>query len=203
MNVTAFKATPVVLEGHVVRLEPLAREHARGLAEAAALGPESFRWLPSASIDGEESARRWIGAMLDAQARGVTLPFATIHRESGRVIGTTRFLNIDVPDLKVEIGSTWLARPWQRSGTNREAKALMLCHAFETWGVRRVEFKTDSRNQQSRTALARLGAVEEGTLRKHLVLPDGSPRDSVYFSILDEEWPEVRRRLGEQLGYRL
>ncbi|HEY2156328.1 MAG TPA: GNAT family protein, partial [Isosphaeraceae bacterium] len=112
-----------------------------------------------------------------------------------RVVGSTRFMNIVPAHLRVEIGGTWLARPAQRSGINREAKWLMLRHAFETWGLRRVEFKTHASNVQSRTALARLGAVEEGILRKHMVMPDGSERDSVYFSVLDDEWPAVKARL--------
>ncbi len=115
-------------------------------------------------------------------------------------MGSTRFMNIVPAHLRVEIGSTWLAPSAQRSGINREAKWLMLRHAFETWRVRRVEFKTHASNVQSRTALAGLGAVEEGILRRHMVMPDGSARDSVYFSILEEEWPGVSARLGSPAG---
>jgi RimJ/RimL family protein N-acetyltransferase len=115
------------------------------------------------------------------------------------VVGSTRFANIDRQNLRVEIGWTWLLRKWQRTGANREAKYLMLRHAFEVWGVRRVEFKAHAANVQSRQALAGLGAVEEGTLRKHMVMPDGSARDSVYFSIIDTEWAGVKARLQERM----
>jgi len=190
---TDFHPRPIVLEGRRVRLEPLAREHLEPLIRAGA-DPGIFRWHTT-RMDGPGAFREWLDAALADQARGVALPFATVERRGGAVIGSTRFGNIDRPNLRVEIGWTWLAPPWQRTGANREAKWLMLRHAFESWGVRRVEFKAHAANRQSRTALARLGAIEEGTLRKHVVMPDGSPRDSVYYSILDDEWPTVKEAL--------
>ena len=195
-----FTPRPIVLEGRRVRLEPLTVEHLGPLIRAGA-DPEIFRWHTT-RMDGPGAFRAWLDAALADQARGVALPFATVERAGGAVIGSTRFGNIDRPNLRVEIGWTWLARAWQRTGANREAKALMLGHAFEDWGVRRVEFKAHAANAPSRTALARLGATEEGTLRKHVVMPDGSPRDSVYYSILDDEWPAVKAALATQLGRR-
>ena len=193
-----FAVGPVVLEGRLVRLEPLTLGHAGPLAEAGA-DPSIFRWF--AGRPGPPGGfRAWIEQALDEQARGASLPFATIDAESGRVVGSTRFLNIVPAHLRVEIGSTWLDPPAQRTGINREAKFLMLRHAFEAWHVRRVEFKTHALNLQSRTALTRLGAVEEGTLRKHIIMYDGSPRDSVYFSVIDDEWPALRARLGTPDG---
>ena len=193
-----FDVRPIVLEGRHVRLEPLALDHADPLAEAGA-DPAIFRWF--AGRPGPPGGfRAWIEQALDELARGVSLPFATTDARTGRVIGSTRFMNIVPTHLRVEIGSTWLAPDVQRTGANREAKFLMLRHAFETWHVRRVEFKTHALNVQSRTALARLGAVEEGTLRKHIVMDDGSPRDSVYFSVIDDEWPALKARLAAGLA---
>jgi RimJ/RimL family protein N-acetyltransferase len=192
--VPPFEVRPVVLEGRLVRLEPLGLDHAGPLAEAGA-DPSIFRWF-SDRLDRPEAFAAWIATALDEQARGVSLPFAIVDVASGRVVGSTRFMNIVPAHLRVEIGGTWLAPAVQRTGANREAKFLMLRHAFEAWLVRRVEFKTHASNVQSRTALAGLGAVEEGTLRKHMVTPDGGVRDSVYFSFTDDEWPAVKARLG-------
>jgi N-acetyltransferase len=178
-------------------LEPLRNEHADALAVAAE-DPALFRWY-AIRLDGPEDIKTWLREGVADGERGASLPFATIEQRGGRVIGCTRFGNIDRHNLRVEIGWTWLLREWQRTGANREAKYLMLRHAFETWGVRRVEFKTHAANVQSRQALAGLGAVEEGTLRKHMVMPDGSARDSVYFSIIDTEWPGVKARLEQRM----
>ena len=128
------------------------------------------------------------------------MPFATVERSSGRVIGSTRFMAIAAPHRRVEIGSSWVAKPWQRTAVNTEAKYLMLRHAFETWGCLRVELKTDSRNERSRRAMLRLGCVEEGTYRKHVVTERGQVRDTVYFSVVDDEWPAVKARLEGLLG---
>lgn len=133
------------------------------------------------------------------QERGESIVFTTIETASGRVIGSTRFMNIDRNNRRVEIGSTWIAPAWQRTAMNTEAKYLMLRHAFEEWGCFRVELKTDALNEKSRNAILRLGAKEEGTLRRHVVTWTGRVRDSVYFSILDSEWPEVKVRLEEKL----
>ncbi len=193
-----FDLRPIVLEGRLVRLEPLGLEHADALAEAGS-DPAIFRWF-SDDLTRPEAFRPWVETALAELVRGVSLPFVTVDARSGRVVGSTRFMNVVPAHLRVEIGSTWLTPSAQRSGLNREAKWLMLRHAFETWRVRRVEFKTHASNVQSRTALARLGAVEEGILRKHMVMPDGSARDSVYFGILDDEWPAVGAALSSNLG---
>jgi RimJ/RimL family protein N-acetyltransferase len=138
--------------------------------------------------------------VLDEQERGLTVPFATFERKSGQIAGTTRFMNMDLANRKVEIGSTWVAPQWQRTAVNTEAKYLMLQHAFEVWNCLRVELKTDSMNQRSRQAILRLGAKEEGTLRKHMLTWNGRQRDSVYFSILDIEWPHVKARLEGKMA---
>jgi RimJ/RimL family protein N-acetyltransferase len=142
-----------------------------------------------------EDFERLIDKAFAEQERGESIVFATVERHSQRVIGSTRFMNIDRANRRVEIGSTWIAPPWQRSAVNTEAKFLMLQYAFEAWQCVRVELKTDALNQKSRNAILRLGAKEEGTLRKHLITWTGRIRDSVYFSILDTEWPEVKSRL--------
>jgi RimJ/RimL family protein N-acetyltransferase len=188
------------LEGKVVLLEPLRREHTPLLWKAAKdhLG-DIFRWIPYAMRTAEDF-QNGVDKILQEQAQGLSVAFAIIERGSGRVIGSTRFMNMDLANRRVEIGSTWIAPDWQRTAVNTEAKYLMLCHAFERWGCLRVELKTDSLNQKSRNAILRLGAKEEGTLRQHMVTWDGRRRDSVYFSILDTEWPEVKRKLETKLG---
>jgi RimJ/RimL family protein N-acetyltransferase len=193
-------ASIFALEGTVVRLEPLRSEHAAMLWEVAKDHlADLFQWIPY-RLESLEDFRQFNRHVLDEQQRGLAVPFATIERTSGQVVGTTRFMNIDKPNRKVEIGSTWIAPPWQRTRVNTEAKYLMLRHAFETWGCLRVELKTDSMNQRSRQAILRLGAKEEGTLRKHMLTWNGRQRDSVYFSILDTEWPEVKARLESKMG---
>ena len=184
---------PVALTGISARLEPLGVEHLDGLC-AAGLQGDVFRWYPAPVRDRTDMAA-WIGFALAEQQAGRMLPFVTIDQATGQVAGSTRYLAIDRVNRHVEIGYTWLGRAFQRSGLNRDAKYLMLRHAFEVWGCIRVEFKTDSNNTQSRTALAGIGAVEEGTFRNHVVRADGSLRHSVYFSITDREWPQVKARL--------
>jgi RimJ/RimL family protein N-acetyltransferase len=192
---------PVTLEGAVVRLEPLdLARHWEGL-RAIGLDPELWRWTVS-RVESEEDLRRYLEGALRDQAAGQALPFATCERAGGRVVGSTRFGAIAVPHRRVEIGWTWVGRPWQRTAVNTEAKLLMLTHAFERWGCQRVEFKTDARNARSRAALLRIGAREEGTFRKHMLTDRGGVRDSVYFSIVDDEWPGVRARLEGLLGPR-
>jgi RimJ/RimL family protein N-acetyltransferase len=188
------------LEGKVVRLEPLRREHTPLLWKAAKDHLDDiFRWIPY-PMHTAEDFQNGVDKILQEQAQGQSVAFVTIERSSGRVIGSTRFMNMDLANRRVEIGSTWIAPAWQRTTVNTEAKYLMLCHAFEQWGCLRVELKTDSLNQKSRNAILRLGAREEGTLRQHMVTWDGRRRDSVYFSILDTEWPEVKRELETKLG---
>jgi RimJ/RimL family protein N-acetyltransferase len=154
-----------------------------------------FQWIPS-SMKTQEDFERLINKAFDEQQRGESVVFATVEKSSGRVVGSTRFMNIDRVNRRVEIGWTWIAPPWQRSAVNTEAKYLMLRHAYEVWGCIRVELKTDALNQRSRNAILRIGAKEEGTLRRHVVTWTGRVRDSVYFSILDHEWPDVKERLN-------
>jgi N-acetyltransferase len=188
---------PVTLEGRLVRLEPLSLEHVPGLAEVG-LEPEIWRWMP-APVTSVAEMRSLVEAALTEAEAGRQVAFATVERATGRPVGSTRFLNIEPDHQRLEIGWTWLARPWQRTAINSEAKLLLLEHAFESLGALRVEFKTDARNEQSRRALAGIGATEEGTLRQHMLTAAGR-RDSVYFSVIANEWPQVRRRLEERLG---
>ena len=192
--------SPLTLECRHVRLEPLRAEDAAALWEIAKndLG-ELFQWIPYqlTSLSDFEQFNRQV---LEEQQRGLTIPFATLERASGQIVGTTRYMNMDLANRKVEIGSTWIAPPWQRTAINTEAKYLMLRHAFEVWDCLRVELKTDAMNQRSRKAILRLGAKEEGILRKHMLTWNGRQRDSVYFSILDTEWPEVKSNLEKMLG---
>jgi RimJ/RimL family protein N-acetyltransferase len=148
-----------------------------------------------------EEMRALVAEAIANRERGTELPFATVERASGRVVGGTRFLNIDAANRRVEIGWTWIAPPWQRTALNTEAKLLMLRHAFEVMGCIRVELKTDAQNAKSRAAIARLGAKEEGTLRRHAITTRGRIRDTVYYSIIDDEWPAVAARLAQRLEH--
>jgi N-acetyltransferase len=188
---------PITLEGTHVRLEPLAASHFRGLSEIA-FDPELWR-VNSTTIRTPEELKSSIDGMLAAQAAGNMLPFVTIERASQRAIGATRFMNIEPAHRRLEIGGTWIAKPWQRTAINTEAKYLMLRYAFENLGCVRVELKTDALNEQSRRAILRIGAKEEGTLRQHTITWTGRARDSVYFSILDSEWPQVKAALEAKL----
>jgi len=191
--------TPLTLEGAVVRLEPLAREHAEMFWEVAKDSLDDiFLWIPY-RMKTRDDFEGVVAKALTELERGESVPFATVERSSGRVIGSTRFMNIDRANRRVEIGSTWIAPAWQRSAVNTEAKYLMLRHAFEEWKCYRVELKTDALNQRSRNAILRIGAKEEGTLRRHVVTWTGRVRDSVYFSILDSEWPEVKAALDAKM----
>jgi RimJ/RimL family protein N-acetyltransferase len=184
---------PVTLEGRFVSLEPLSVEHTPELCEVG-LDPELWKWTLS-QINDEKGMTDYVESALADRRKGVALPFVTRDRRSNRIVGSTRFGNIDFPNKKVEIGWTWVAPEWQRSYVNTEAKLLMLTHAFEVWNCIRVEFKTDALNEKSRTAIARLGAMEEGILRNHMITETGRFRDSVYFSIIESEWPSVKARL--------
>lgn len=192
---------PVTLEGRHVLLQPLSLAHLNALCEVG-LDPELWR-ATAFGMANEEDMGHFVQAALEAQAARTALPFATIDRDSGRIVGSTRFLNIDPRHKRVEIGGTWIARPWQRTAINTEAKYLMLRHAFESLGAIRVEFKTDAINWQSRQAILRLGAIEESTLRRHMIAWNGRVRDTVYFSIVDNEWREVKLRLEEKLTSRV
>lgn len=194
------KFVPVTLQENVIRLEPLRREHAELLWQAAQGSLDKiFRWYPWAMRTLDDFTV-YVERILAEQERGASVAFATVLRESGEIAGSTRFMSIDSPNRHVEIGSTWIVPAWQRTAVNTEAKYLMLWHAFESWGCLRVELKTDALNEQSRAAILRLGAKEEGTFRKHVVCWDGRVRDSVYFSIVDTEWPGVKARLEKRLG---
>lgn len=190
--------TPVKLEGQFICLEPLSMAHHAGLCEVGLEEP-IWRWTPNL-VRTRNDMRAYIGEAMAVQAAGAALPFATIDRVTGRPIGSTRFGNIDRTHRRVEIGWTWLGLHWQRTAANTEAKYLMLVHAFETWGCIRVEFKTDSLNEASRRALLRIGAREEGILRNHMVTYSGRVRHTVYFSIIDAEWPAAKEQLQLRLS---
>lgn len=188
---------PVVLSGIHVRLEPLREMHHPALCEIA-FDPKLWRWT-SVGLSSPEDIWTYIGHALEAQAAGRELPFVTVDRASARIVGSTRFLNIDSANRRLEIGYTWIAQPWQRTAINTEAKYLMLHHAFETMGAIRVELKTDALNEKSRQAIKRIGATEEGILRRHMIAKSGRVRDTVYYSILDSEWPGVKAELERKL----
>jgi RimJ/RimL family protein N-acetyltransferase len=188
---------PLALQGRFVRLEPLGAHHADALARAA-LDPELWR-ITATRLTNDADVRDYIETALREQRAGTALPFATILRETGALVGSTRLANYDAANRRVEIGWTWIARPWQRTAVNTEAKYLMLQHAFETLGCIRVELKTDLLNEQSQRAIERLGAMREGVLRSHMIVHDGRRRDTVYYSILDREWPRVKKALAARL----
>jgi RimJ/RimL family protein N-acetyltransferase len=191
------KVSPITLAGRHVRLEPLTPAHVDALF-IAANDAELWRWTLTqiASID---DMRDYVTAALEGQRAGTALPFATTDASTGEVIGSTRFGNIDLSNRRVEIGWTWLRRDRQRTACNTEAKLLMLSHAFDVLGCIRVELKTDALNEKSRAAILRIGAVQEGILRAHMITASGRIRDSVLYSILDREWPAVRAGLEEKL----
>jgi len=193
-----MEVSPVILEGQHVRLEPLSLAHQEALIAAAGDGE---LWNSTVTIvPSRETIASYIGTALNAQAQGHALPFVIIRKESGLVVGCTRFFHIERDHRRVEIGYTWLSAGAQRTSINTEAKLLLLTHAFEFWRCIRVEFFTDFLNHQSRTAILRLGAKQEGILRNHMIMPSGRYRDSVCFSITEAEWPDVKARLKEKLG---
>ena len=193
-----MKIEPVTLEGNFVRLEPLEESrHFAGLCDIG-LDPELWRLVPY-RVTTPEEMRGYIRNALAAETTGTALPFAKVERATGRVVGSARYMNIDTANRRVEIGATWIAPPWQRTAINTEAKYLLLRHAFETFGCSRVELKTDALTERSRKAILRIGAKEEGTLRQHMITWSGRLRDTVYFSVLDVEWPAVRLALEQKL----
>ena len=187
-----------VLDGRVVRLEPLARRHEEGLFEAAR-DERIWRWMPYDASASPETFHTWLEDALAASEAGTEGAFATIDADTGQPIGSTRYLALRPEHRSLEIGWTWLAPACWQTGANVEAKLLMLWHAFEDLGCLRVEFKTDARNDRSRAALAALPARFEGVFRKHMLVRGGERRDSAYYSIIDEEWPEVRENLERRL----
>jgi RimJ/RimL family protein N-acetyltransferase len=192
-----IEVKPVTLEGSYIRLEPLTMDHHAGLSEAG-LVEELWRWIPQ-PVRTPDDMREYIATALRWQEEGSALPFATVERATGKIIGSTRYGNIDRINRRVEIGWTWLGPAWQRTAANTEAKFLMLRHAFESLGCMRVELKTDSLNEKSRNAILRIGAKEEGIFRNHMVTSTGRIRHSVYYSIIDSEWLEVKACLQERL----
>ncbi|MDQ3132995.1 MAG: GNAT family N-acetyltransferase [Acidobacteriota bacterium] len=188
-----MKIEPIILAGEYVRLEPIKMKHLENLC-AVGLEESIWQWM-TVHINTKEEMQKYIEAALDEQKRGISLPFVTIEKSSGVIVGSTRFGNIDPQNRRVEIGWTWINPNWQRTAINTEAKFLMLEQAFEKWKCIRVELKTDALNLKSRNAILRIGATEEGILRQHLVTDSGRFRDSVYFSIIDSEWEMVKGNL--------
>ena len=191
---------PVSITGRTVRLEPLSEWHIPDLA-VAGRDESIWKFMLYGDVTGEPEMRLWVMALLDAQRLGTDLPFAVIHLESGKAIGATRFMDIRREHRSLEIGGTWYAVAYQRTAVNTECKYLLLTHAFETLSCIRVQFKTDQRNERSQRALERIGAVWEGTLRNHMILPDGTIRHSIYYSIIEAEWPAVKAKLEDMLRY--
>jgi RimJ/RimL family protein N-acetyltransferase len=195
-------ADPVTLEGRHVRLEPMARARADAIAAALAEAAADGRLWESkvTAIPRPEGARAYVAQALAELDAGVSLPFVTVDRAGRRVVGTTRYMNIEAPHRRLEIGTTWIAKSFQRTAINTEAKYLMLRHAFETLGCIAVDLRTHEKNAQSRAAIERLGARLDGILRHHRIMPDGSLRNTASYSIIDVEWPEVKARLEARLA---
>ena len=188
--------SPVVLNGKYVRLEPMTEDHIPGLAEIG-VGQTFWDFMLYGRMDSVEDMRNWVMDILSRAQNGTDLPFVAIHLASGKVAGATRYLNIMPKDRGLEIGGTWYGTEYQRTPVNTECKYLLLTHAFERLGCIRVQLKTDLRNVRSQNAIERIGAKREGILRNHMILPSGQFRDSVFYSILDSEWPEIKKRLEE------
>jgi N-acetyltransferase len=193
-----MKIEPIILEGAGIRLEPLSLEHIADLSEIA-FDESIWRWTLG-KISNETELRDYIKVALEELKRGLSLPFATVEKSSGKAIGSTRFGEIAVEDKRVEIGWTWIAAQFQRTFVNTEAKYLMLKHAFEIWQCHRVQLETDFLNEKSRNAIWRIGAKEEGILRRHRIHHSGRVRDTVMFSIIDAEWQEVKTNLEAKLA---
>lgn len=186
-----LEVRPLVLQGDSVKLEPLSQKHAQGLYSRGRFEPD-WAYMPRACFVDAADVRHWID---EALATPEQLPFAIVEMARGRVAGSTRYLNIRPTHRTLEIGWTWLGQDYQRTAVNTEAKLLLMAHAFERLACVRVEFKTDARNLRSQEALERIGATREGVLRQHMIVQGGFRRDSVYFSVIDEEWPRVKQRL--------
>lgn len=191
-----LQTEPITLTGRIVRLVPLAREHA---VELSAVGKDEQIWtfMRYGPITTEEKMNNFIEALLKYRARGTDLPFTVQHLQTGKLIGMTRYMNIEPANRALEIGGTWYGTEYQRTGANTECKFLLLEYAFEVLGVIRVQFKADQRNDRSQRAIERIGATREGVLRDHMILPDGTVRSSVFYSILAREWPGVKQHLIE------
>ena len=189
----------VTLQGKYVRLEPLSEAHIPGLTQIG-VGQDFWHFMLYGDMNTENNMRGWVLDIMEREKKGADLPFAVIHLESGRVAGATRFLNIAPKDRGLEVGGTWYGTDFQRTAVNTECKYLLLSHAFETLKAIRVQIKTDSRNERSQRAIERLGAKWEGVLRNHMILPDGYIRHSVFYSIIDSEWGDVKKNLEGMLA---
>ncbi len=193
-----MKVEPVILEGEVVRLEPMRVDHLPALCK---VGLEPSLWeLTTNTVKDRSDLELYVRNALADQMLGKAIPFVTVEKQTGTVVGSTRFGNIEIPNRKAEIGWTWIAPRWQRTAINTEAKLLMLTHAFEVWKCIRVELKTDVKNERSRNAMLRIGCIEEGILRNHMITDSGRYRDSVYYSIIESEWPSVKENLMSKLA---
>jgi len=190
---------PVVLQGKYVRLEPMTEAHVSALTEIGA-GQPFWDFMVYGDMNTEEDMRGWVRDILSRAEKGTDLPLVVIHLASGRVAGATRYLNILPKDRGLEVGGTWYGLDFQRTPVNTECKYLLLKYAFETLGCIRVQLKTDLHNERSQKAIERIGAKKEGVLRNHMILPNGRVRDSVFFSILDTEWGEVKKRLEAMMS---
>lgn len=193
-----LEVKPVILTGKYVRLEPMTESHVTALAEIG-VGQTFWDYMLYGNMNSVEDMKNWVIDILSRARKGTDLPFVAVHLASGRVAGATRYLNIMPKDRGLEVGGTWYGLDFQRTAVNTECKYLMLEHAFESLGCIRVQLKTDLRNERSQRAIERIGAVKEGVLRNHMILPDGRFRHSVFYSILDTEWPAVKKKLEEMM----
>jgi RimJ/RimL family protein N-acetyltransferase len=191
--------TRVTLTGKYVRLEPLTEAHIPGLTEIG-IGQIFWHFMLYGDMNTEADMRNWVLDIMSRGQKGTDLPFAVINLASGRVAGATRYLNILPKDRGLEIGGTWYGTEFQRTAVNTECKYLLMSYAFEKLGAIRVQLKTDFRNERSQKAIERIGAKKEGILRNHMILPDGNIRDSVFYSVLDWEWPVVKKNLEGMLN---
>jgi RimJ/RimL family protein N-acetyltransferase len=194
-----FAPLPVTLAAAHVRLEPLGLQHAPDLF-AAGQDPDIWTYLPRAGFSSLADCQTWVQDALKDQAAGRAVPFAQIDPATQRAFGATRYMDIQIPNRGLEIGWTWIGKDYRRSAANTEAKYLLLHHAFESLGAIRVQLKTDLRNVRSQTAIARIGGQREGVLRHHMILPNGHVRDSVFFSITNDDWPGVKQRLESMMA---
>ena len=194
-----MEVKPVILEGKHVRLEPMTEAHVPGLTQIG-VGQTFWDFMLYGNINTEADMANWVQDILSRAEKETDLPFVAIQLASGRVAGATRYLNIMPKDRGLEIGGTWYGHEFQRTAVNTECKYLLLQHAFETLECIRVQLKTDQRNERSQKAIERIGAVKEGVLRNHMILPDGRYRHSVFYSILDSEWPQVKQHLEQMLN---
>ena len=199
----SFEGAARRLEGRLVVLEPLAEEHEPGLFAAATSDPDVWRWMPIRQLADPTAFRRYLDHAFAQAAAGLEVPFAVVRASDGVPLGSTRYLSLAPEFRRIEIGWTWMGRDTWGTGANVEAKLLLLEHAFERLGARRVEFKTDALNERSRRALEALPAQFEGIHRQHMLVRGGENRDSAWYSVLDREWPDVRANLEHRLGSKL